>query len=269
MTLGFLDLFSEKSDLYASSRPTYPEALFQFVANAAPARDLAWNCATGSGQAAIGLAGHFGAVRATDASADQVRHGAACEGVSYSVQPAEQAAFTDGVFDAICVSQALHWFDISAFFLECRRVLAPDGILVVCGYDWFQVNPEIDEVFQKCIMEEIESDWAPQNALLWNGYRDVEFPIDQIETPKLSIEEDWYLYQLLAYVHTWSSVRRCMARQGTAFFEQAGKMMAEAWGDPGSPRTVQMPMHLIAGTMNAWWVDSVFPEIQLAIANTT
>jgi len=37
-------------------------------------RDLAWDCATGNGQAAVALAGHFDKVIATDASAEKVAH---------------------------------------------------------------------------------------------------------------------------------------------------------------------------------------------------
>jgi hypothetical protein len=73
--LAFIDHFSEKSDLYARARPTYPDALFDFIASRVPERDRAWDCATGSGQAARGLARHFGLVEATDASGEQIARG--------------------------------------------------------------------------------------------------------------------------------------------------------------------------------------------------
>jgi len=44
------DLFSKQSGTYAQYRPTYPAALFAYLA---PARKLAWDDATGNGQAAI------------------------------------------------------------------------------------------------------------------------------------------------------------------------------------------------------------------------
>jgi methylase of polypeptide subunit release factors len=72
--VSFVDHFSEKSAGYARSRPTYPDELFAFLARHAPARDRAWDCATGNGQAAMGLARHFRQVEATDASAEQISH---------------------------------------------------------------------------------------------------------------------------------------------------------------------------------------------------
>ena len=68
MAAPFRDLFSRGAAAYARHRPVYPEALYAHVAKLAPARDRAWDCATGSAQAARGLAGHFREVIATDAS---------------------------------------------------------------------------------------------------------------------------------------------------------------------------------------------------------
>ncbi|HEU4663212.1 MAG TPA: peptide chain release factor N(5)-glutamine methyltransferase, partial [Dokdonella sp.] len=67
---GFKDHFSSGSAAYALHRPRYPDALFAWLADVAPGRALAWDAATGSGQAATGLAEHFERVVATDASAD-------------------------------------------------------------------------------------------------------------------------------------------------------------------------------------------------------
>lgn len=74
---GFKDHFSSASERYAAYRPDYPAALFAWLAGQCAEQELAWDCATGSGQAALGLAPHFRRVVATDASAEQIRH-AAC-----------------------------------------------------------------------------------------------------------------------------------------------------------------------------------------------
>jgi ubiquinone/menaquinone biosynthesis C-methylase UbiE len=72
MTPDFKDHFSGHAALYARHRPSYPRELFDWLADAAGGRDLAWDCATGSGQAALALAGSFRRVIATDASAAQI-----------------------------------------------------------------------------------------------------------------------------------------------------------------------------------------------------
>src|SRR6266496_4940677 len=68
----FRDHFSGVAEEYATFRPRYPPALFAALAAQAPRRGTAWDCATGSGQAALGLATHFERVVATDASAAQL-----------------------------------------------------------------------------------------------------------------------------------------------------------------------------------------------------
>jgi hypothetical protein len=49
------DHFSAHAARYGAYRPTYPDALFEYLASLVPAHDLAWDCATGNGQAALGL----------------------------------------------------------------------------------------------------------------------------------------------------------------------------------------------------------------------
>lgn len=56
MSEGFIDNFSTKSKNYSFSRPTYPQSLFKFLFGVTPQNNLARDCATGNGQACIGLA---------------------------------------------------------------------------------------------------------------------------------------------------------------------------------------------------------------------
>jgi methylase of polypeptide subunit release factors len=85
---GFKGHFSSASDRYAAYRPDYPAALFAWLAGLCAKRELAWGCATGSGQAALGLAPHFRCVVATDASAEQIRHAEPHPLIDYRVAPA-------------------------------------------------------------------------------------------------------------------------------------------------------------------------------------
>jgi len=82
---GFKDHFSSASGRYAAYRPDYPAALFAWLADQCVERDTAWDCATGSGQAALGLAPHFSRVIATDASAEQIRHAEIHPAIAYRV----------------------------------------------------------------------------------------------------------------------------------------------------------------------------------------
>lgn len=245
--MAFLDLFSDNAALYASARPHYPDDLFDFVASVAPAVRSAWDCGTGNGQAAVSLARHFGAVYATDPSFEQIANAVSCKGVEYSIQKAESTSFPDANFDAVCVAQALHWFDLPTFFREAQRVMKPHGVFAAWGYTWFTVSPKFDAAFKRHILDVIAPDWAPQNALLWQGYKDVNMPFDSILAPTFRIEESWTLHQLLAYVHSWSATRRCIGRIGSSFFDQADLHLAQHWGEPGSREKVAMPIHLLVG----------------------
>src|SRR5439155_1152709 len=65
--MSFKDHFSKQAADYAIFRPSYPQELFVYLGSVAPARQLAWDCGTGNGQAAVGLASVFARVIAASA----------------------------------------------------------------------------------------------------------------------------------------------------------------------------------------------------------
>ena len=81
--------FSELTDLYASARPKYPPELFTFLFNHVPDFNMAWDCATGSGQAAISLAEKFKHVYASDIGSEQISQAFKHERITYSTQESE------------------------------------------------------------------------------------------------------------------------------------------------------------------------------------
>lgn len=240
----FVDHFSKHSGVYAQSRPTYPDSIFAELARLAPAHESAWDCATGSGQAAIGLARHFDSVEATDASAQQIGSAIAAPRVTYSVQPAEATNFSAASFDAICVAQALHWFDVAKFYAEAKRVLRPRGLLFVVGYDRSRFEPAIETLFEQVVLPPLKPHWPQQNRLLWDGYKDLPFPFEPVDFPPSAIELDWTLDQLVGYVASWSATRALLATQPT-YLEECRDALASAWGD-GTKR-VTMPLKVKCG----------------------
>src|SRR5574339_1216529 len=92
---NFEDHFSGHSDQYAQSRPHYPDEIYAYLASIAPGRSLAWDCGTGNGQAAVGLAKYFDRVYATDASAEQIARAQPRENVEYHVEPSEHVSLDD------------------------------------------------------------------------------------------------------------------------------------------------------------------------------
>lgn len=245
--MSFTDLFSENADLYASARPHYPHELFTFIATHAPSLERVWDCGTGNGQAAVSLATHFSEVYATDPSQDQINHATAASNVCYSVQRAEQTTFPAKHFDAICVAQALHWFDFDSFFSEVKRLAKPGAIFAAWGYSWPGVTPSFDDTFKSVICDLIEPYWAPQNRILWNGYSDVPFPFDRLDTPEYQISVSWTFHQFLSYIATWSATRKCAAETGDELMNNADSVLRPLWGHPDVARDVCMPLFLLAG----------------------
>ena len=112
---------------YDGFRPRYPAPLFESLAELAPGHDAAWDCATGTGQAALSLAAHFQEVIATDRSEGQLERARAHPRVRYHVADERQSGLADASVDLVTVAQALHWLDREALFAEARRVLRPRG----------------------------------------------------------------------------------------------------------------------------------------------
>lgn len=211
---AFKDHFSEGSAAYALHRPRYPDALFAWIAAIAPGHALAWDAATGSGQAAGGLAAHFDRVVATDASASQLEHATPHPRVEYRVERAESSGLPDGAADAVTVAQALHWLDLPAFWAEARRVLRPGGVVVAWGYALPVISPAIDVVIDEFSNRTLAGYWPPERRILDERYETIDFPFAPLAPPVFTIEIEATLAEYLAYLRTWSAVRRWCERHG-------------------------------------------------------
>ena len=126
---GFIDQFSRVSADYARFRPRYPRELFVWIATLVDCHQLAWDCATGNGQAAIGLADHFAHVEATDASTEQLRHAMPHPHITYRHAQADASGLETASANVVSAAQALHWLPHERFYAEVKRVLAPKGPL--------------------------------------------------------------------------------------------------------------------------------------------
>lgn len=239
---SFKDLFSGHSQAYSTFRPGYPAGLFSKLASLCPEHHLAWDCATGSGQAAIGLAEFFDEVIATDASANQIASATPAQGVSYSVAPAEQSGLKDSSANLITVAQALHWFDLDAFTKEANRVLKPEGILAVWTYGLFSINPGLDASIKKLYGDIVGKYWAFERTMVEGGYADVEMPFDAIEIKPMEMNQQWQLADVMGYLNTWSAVREYEKATAGNPLELVYEDMLQSWGEPDTVRVVSWPL---------------------------
>src|SRR5258705_556524 len=196
---SFSDHFSGIAASYATYRPGYPAALCAWLAGLAPDRARAWDCGTGSGQAAEGLAAHFDEVVATDPSVAQLTNAPRVDHVAYVAMTAERVALVDHAVALVTVAQALHWFERTDFYREVDRVLRPGGVLAAWTYALAIIDPDVDAILSRFHTETMGPYWPPQRSLPAAGYLDLYLPYPDLSPPPFDLKVDADLPQLLGY----------------------------------------------------------------------
>jgi SAM-dependent methyltransferase len=242
---GFKDLFSAQSMDYARYRPRYPEALFDALAGRAPGRELAWDCGTGSGQAAVSLARRFGRVIATDPSRKQLESAEGAPGLAYAVAGASRSPLADRSCDLVTAAQAFHWFDQPAFYRECERVLKPGGVVAFWCYGLCEVSPEVDALVLSLYDGMLGQYWDPERTQVEEGYARAELPFEEIAMPAFEMSERWGVERMIGYLGTWSALRKCVKETGGNPLRDLVPRLEAAWGD--GERRVRWRLGLRAG----------------------
>lgn len=230
--MSFPDHFSAVAAQYASARPAYPAALFDWIASVAPARESCWEAGCGSGQATRDLALRFARVHAGDPSAAQIAQAPSLTNVDFVVEPGEQCALPDASADVACVAQALHWFDRDAYFAEVTRVLKPGGVLVAWGYQDIVVPPALDAA-NALLQDAIRTHWPPQRADVDVAYAGYVWPFARIDAPTFELTADWPLQRLLGYFGSYSASKRHREATGRDIVAESAPAFAAAWCDRG------------------------------------
>ena len=244
--MTFKDHFSKQAAGYAKFRPRYPQELFDYLGSIASSRQLAWDCGTGNGQAAVGLASVFDRVIATDASEKQIANAQPHERAKYRVAPAENSGIEPETIDLIMVAQGLHWFDLGCFYAEARRVLKADGVLAASAYNLLHIEPTVDAVVSRYYHEVVGPFWPPERRLV-EQFVDLSFPFREIDAPKFEMTAHWNLDHLLGYLRTWSSTKRFIAARGVDPLEQIADDLGSAWGQAGQKRSITWPLIIRIG----------------------
>lgn len=244
------DHFTPVAESYKAFRPSYPEEMFAWLASLAPARDLAWDCGAGSGQATVPLAAHFAHVLGTDISAAQLASAPSHANVEYRVTPDEACGLADHSVDLITVAQALHWFDLPKFYAEAKRVLKPRGIIAVWGYNRLQIDDAgLQIVLDRFYAETIGSYWPPERVHVESAYRDLPFPFERIEAPAFSLRKEWSREHLLGYLRSWSAVARFQAANGFDPVSELAEEMSAYWQE-GKMHQIEWPLFLHVGRVD-------------------
>ncbi|MEL0637130.1 methyltransferase domain-containing protein [Marinomonas sp. TI.3.20] len=237
------------SGIYSRARPTYPAELYYWLSHQVKSSGVVWDAACGTGQASIDLAAYFDKVEASDISESQIAEATPHRKVHYQVFPSEKTNYPDHYFDAVCIGHALHWFDLDLFWQEVKRVLKPGGLLVCWGYNWLTVGEQEDLVISEHVLSHLSSYWPVQSRLLWNQYRDIQFPFEPIDVPKFDLYCNWSVSQTMDFIRSWTAAQLLIQDEGDDFLVQANTVLRSVWSDPLHKKQIHLPFFVRAGRM--------------------
>lgn len=73
--------------------------------------------------------------------------------VGYRVGTAEETGLPAESFDVVSAGQCWHWFDAPKAAAEIRRLLRPEGRVVIAHFDWLPLPGNLIEATEKLIVE--------------------------------------------------------------------------------------------------------------------
>jgi ubiquinone/menaquinone biosynthesis C-methylase UbiE len=252
MTTTFKDYFSKQANDYARYRPSYPHALFEFLADVAYAHEAAWDCATGNGQVALGLTPHFHRIYATDASETQIGQAFQHESIEYQVAPAEQTTLPARSIDLVTVGQALHWFKMEQFYEEVYRIGKPTSAIAVWCYGLIEIPTAAEPVREhlQAFHTLTRPFWPPEITWIEQQYRTIPFPFQELSVPDLTMTAAWTVKELIGYLSTYSATHRLIEQHGiepiAALFEQ----LTQSWGTTEVVHPIQWPLYMRVGRLS-------------------
>lgn len=244
--MNFKDYFSVQSKEYSEYRPKYPGVLFEFLRSLCTKHKLAWDCATGTGQAAVDLVPYFDKIIATDASASQIEHAEQHPKIIYYTAPAEDCKIESASVDLVTVATAIHWLDTDKFYAEAKRVLKPGGVIAVWVYGYSSISPVVNKVLND-FDNIIKSYWPAETKKAWDFETAIDFPFERITTPEFKIEHEWDLHHFLMYLFTWSGTQNFIKKEGRNPLEDVYEDFKSAWGGEDVKRKVIWDLKIKAG----------------------
>ena len=165
--------FGLTADDYAKHRAGFPDEFFErvFSQGIVKAGYSLVDLGTGTGTLARGFAQRGCKVIGLDISAqllEQAKDLSEQAGLSidFRFAKAEQTGLPDDTFDIVSAGQCWHWFDRPAAAVEVRRILKPNGRVVIAHFDWLPLKDNIVDATEKLI-QKYNPKWYETSA---NGF---------------------------------------------------------------------------------------------------
>jgi SAM-dependent methyltransferase len=252
-----MDNFSCQSDKYASIRPSYPNELFECLANNTE-NNLALDIGTGNGQCAYGLSKYYKNVIGIDISQKQLDSAYKRKNIEYYCVPAEfneyhMKLFNGKQFDLITCAQSLHFFDLNIFYNNIKQILKPNTGLFVA---WSYIHPtteskEITDIISKCYYLKLKDYWESFRVLVNEEYKTIknDLTVDKsicIEGKAGNIEKNWSIDELIAFMNTWTAVQVAIKQTNSNPLDTSYDKLKEIWND-GSIKKFTFKLNFING----------------------
>jgi len=243
------EYFNVRSNDYKKYRPVYPKGLFDFLADIAPANDLAWDCGCGTGQATAALSDYFDHIIGTDVSKGQIKNAIKKQNIIYKVTSEKNSELKNKSVDLVTCAQSLHWLTLNKFYKEVKRVLKPGGIIAVWTYNLFRVNKDIDDLIDKFYFDIIYNYWPEQRKHVESKYTELDFPFSKLCAPQFSMEAEWSLDQLIGYLNTWTGVQNYIEFEAFSPLEFVENELKIIWKKNKSKKKIVWPLTVKVGTV--------------------
>ena len=137
--------FGLLSNDYAKFRRGYPDEVFEIIKNKIKNNKTALDVGCGTGIATKEIAKFCESVIGTDKEEGMLEQARIyAPNCKFILAPAEKLPFEDSSFDLLVVAQAFHWFDQQKALSEFKRVIKPDGLIVIfrkCSKDGQKILP--------------------------------------------------------------------------------------------------------------------------------
>lgn len=201
------DLFSTQASIYSKYRPTYPKELYEYIISFVKDKDVAWDCATGNGQAAQILAEYFKMVIATDISKEQIQNAVQKLNIEYRVLPAEKTFFPDNTFDLITIATAYHWLKWNQFFTEATRVGKNNCVVAIWTYYTLSTADEVlNNLYEHFYQNITGGYWQNERRYVDEKYVTVPFNFTPLPSKQFFSKMQWTRMILKV---TWKAGLQC------------------------------------------------------------
>lgn len=237
--------FNNKGEIYAKSRPRYAEALFHHMKHTLHIPDGCTFADIGSGTGIFSeqLLSRGYHVYAVEPNADM--RGKAEERLLtypffYSVDGTDRnTSLPTESIDCVTTAQAFHWFDPNAFKRECRRILKPNG-RVILVYNSRDENAECNKA-----LAALHRRYCPSFQGFSNGINDEKCSAFFDGTCEIFRADNSQSYDWRGYINRALSSSYSL-REGDAHYTEYLADVRRLFDTFSEKDRVVVPMHTVA-----------------------